>query len=345
MKFKFILTTVLFISNMAICKNNDNLKKDLYNFHELLFENLESNFIYRANVDWKKIQNAYFKDVDKAMDFKDSLNSVPMLFDAIGCNHCQLFSEHGHFISSLNPSLGQDDFNLEFLIEYEKKPEFQVKLIDDQFGYINIPGMLLIDVSQDELNLKAQKMYNQIVNLAKRHNIKGWIIDLRFNIGGNVYPMLASLHYLLGDNVVYKTLDKDKNLITVHKLKDGKFYSGDKLETIVKTSIKPDLNIPVAVIVGKLTSSAGENVAIAFKNRQYSKIIGDSTYGFLTGNELIDLNETTKLAVTTSYIADSNDIYTENIQPDIFVDKKDNFKNLIFDGNIIEAINFFNVFK
>ena len=35
-----------------------------------------------------------------------------------------------------------------------------------------MPGMLLINLSQDSLNIKTQEMYDKIVNLKKKENIE-----------------------------------------------------------------------------------------------------------------------------------------------------------------------------
>ena len=58
------------------------------------------------------------------------------------------------------------------------------------------------------------------------------------------------------------------------------------LRTKADISLPADTTTPVAIIIGKLTASAGENVAVAFKHRDNVIYIGEESYGHLTGNDL-----------------------------------------------------------
>ena len=217
-----------------------------------------------------------------------------------------LFSKSGFFQSSLNKALQQEDFSRNFLLKYEQEPGFETKIIQDSYAYVLIPGMLLLDADRDSLDRVAQHMYDEILALSEKREIKGWIIDLRFNIGGNVYPMLASLYHLLGDAVAYTELDENNKLIQRNHLEAGAFYTADKQLVKVNPSDAPDLKTPIAIITGKLTGSAGEDVAIAFKGRENTLFLGEESYGFLTGNEMVEIPYDAKMAFTTCFIADKN---------------------------------------
>ena len=340
-EFKILPLIVLcFISTISFGQNAS-AKDSISNFYLDFTHQLKSKYLNRSDINWNEVESYALKNALKARTFEESLSTTTLVFDTIGCNHCQLFSEKGFYASTLNKSLSQDDFSREFLLEYQEQPAFEVKLINENIGYIRIPGMLMIDLTQDSLNLETQKMYDEIVDLAKEKKLEGWIIDLRFNTGGNVYPMLASLHYLLGNNIMYKELDASGKISKTNQLKDGGFYSGEELKAKTRVSIKPDLSIPVAIITGKMTGSSGEDIAVAFKNRKNTVFIGEQSYGFLTGNDLVELPYSTKLALTTCYIVDNNDVYREYITPDIAVSKKDNFEDLTKDENVMQAMTFF----
>lgn len=342
--FLISISFLTLITNVSFGQNSS-AQDSITNFYGKLIGELQTKYLNRNEINWAKIESYALGNALKAKNFEESLTAASLIFDSIKCNHCQLFSEQGFYGSTLNKSLSQDDFSREFLLKYQKQPSFEVKLIKDNIGYIQIPGMLMIDLSKDSLNLETQKMYNQIVDLMKDNTIEGWVIDLRFNTGGNVYPMLASLHYLIGDNIVYKELDANGNIVKTNKLKNGGFYSGENLEAKATTSVLPNLKIPVAIITGKMTGSSGEDIAVAFKNRSNTIFIGENSYGFLTGNDLIELPYNTKIALTTCYIVDNNDIYREFIIPDVTIIKEDNFEELAKDKSIIKAIDFFNTQK
>ncbi|MEO0339720.1 MAG: S41 family peptidase [Bacteroidota bacterium] len=335
------LLCLLSFYTQSIGQDNAPTSKDsISTFFNTILDALEEQYVDRETTDWPHIRALALDSAFKASTFEGSLDAASLVFDSLACNHCILFAEEAMYGSSLNQPLGQEDFSRPFLLEYEKKPAFSVKVIDDNIGYILIPGMLLIDLPQEELDQKTQEMYDQVVAVAKQQEMRGWIIDLRFNIGGNVYPMLASLHYLLGDNLMYNAMDANGKVGNPHTLKDGGFYSGDRLETKAEVSMKPNTKVPVSLLIGKMTGSAGEDIAIAFKIRGNSTFIGEESYGFLTLNDLVELPYGIKVALTTSYTVDEKGVYRKTIQPDRIVQKKDNFEDQMKDGNIIEAIRF-----
>ena len=341
MKLIKCLSSILLLTLIFPAFGEEKSDRDKINeFYTALLTQLESNYLHRSTTDWTLVRTLVSEKTSQVQSFEEALPIVTDVFDAIKCNHCQLFSKENHYTSTLNPQFSQGDFSREFLLEYEKQTPFHVKIIDDNIGYINIPGMLLIDLTHDELNLETQKMYDAIAKTAKENSIKGWVIDLRFNIGGNVYPMLASLHYFLGNNVMYKGLNHLSQVTQSHTLKDGGFYTGKKLEAKANLSIKPNLKTPVALIVGKMTASAGEDILVAFKGRKNTTTIGEKSYGFLTGNDMFDLPYDNKIALTVSYIADQNNIYQKYITPDILISKKDNFEDISKDENIVQALRF-----
>lgn len=336
-----ILLSLLFIKNTYGQDQPQTVTDSITSFYTNLFEKLESKYLKREEVDWQTIKAYAFKNALKAKSFKASLETTTLVFDTIGCNHCQIFSDKGFYSSTLNKSLSADDFSLEFVKELEKRPSFQAKLIGENIGYINMPSMLMINLSQDSLNLETQKMYDQIVAVKKSGKIKGWVLDLRFNGGGNVFPMLAALHPLVGDTIVYNAIDDNGIIISTQRLKNGGIYSNEELQAKVSASVEPNTEIPVAVIFNRLTGSSGEDILVAFKNRKNVIFIGTRSNGLLTGNKLIELPFNSKIALTTSYIVDANNQYKEYFTPDVEVIKKDNFEDLSKDGNIIRALEFF----
>lgn len=311
-------------------------------FSDSLFSKLKENYLFKDDVSWNEIKIRFEENASAHDSFEKSLNESRALFDSIGCNHCMLFSENGYYPATPKKQLLYKDYSYEFGKKHSEGVEFSVAKLGDSYGYIEIPGMLLLNLSQEELNAKTQNMYDEIAMLDKNNHLKGWIIDLRFNIGGNSYPMINALYHLLGDKVVYTELAGNKTIEKVNKLENGKFYS----DAIVKTEIKlthknPDIKIPVALIIGNWTASAGETIVLAFEGRENVITIGEPTYGHLTANSLFELPFEVKAPLTTGYLADMDGHYSENLKPDVPVkEEKNNFNNLIEDQHIIEAMKF-----
>jgi len=202
--------------------------------------------------------------------------------------------------------------------------------------------MLLKDATRKDLDEAGQKIYDAIIKLDQSHDIKGWIIDLRLNIGGNSNVMLSGLYHLLGNGTTHLSLDIDKNLKILTSLNNGVLYKNHEINTAIKTSTKPKPRVPVALISGIMTNSAGEFVALGFRGRKNTIVIGEESYGSTTANDLYELPFGVKAAITESYGTDRSAKFTKTIIPDIEVVKETNFEDLSSDKNIIEAIKFIN---
>lgn len=336
-----LLATITFLCGNSYAQNhNQSVKDSITFFYDSLFYHLETRFLYTKKVNWKVVKPFIKKKALKSKSFEASLETCVALFDTIKGDHLNLFSKKEWYKSTLGRALSQSDFHISLLEKHVTNPPFEVKLLDDNYGYVMIPGMLLLDISQDSLDRKTQEMYDQIMAIHQANKIKGWIIDLRLNGGGNTYPMLAALYHFIGDNTVYLMRDAEDNLFTLHALKKGAFYEEGVSKTFAKTNQEPDLDLPIALIIGKMSASAGELIPVSFRGRKNVITIGEESYGLLTGNDLVRLPFGTSITLTTGYLVDRKGNYTKTIIPDIIIEKQANFEDLTKDQNIIEAIRF-----
>ena len=342
MKLKSTLITLSICLALALSgQAQGTLKRDsIQIFADSLFDVLKTQYLHRNSIDnWEELKSRFQEEAANYPTLVEGLQETRSVFDSIGCSHCSIFVGDAYYPASQKPLLFED-YSTQFVEKYQSGVEFSVLKLADQYGYIVIPGMLFLDLPQDSINLKTQKMYDQIVELDQNNELKGWIIDLRFNIGGDAYLMLNALYHLLGNKVVYTELDLNKSIAHVNQLVEGKFYSGDSVKNEIRIIDKADLNTPVALIIGNWTASAGECVLLGFAGRENVLRIGEPTYGFTTGNEMFDLPFGIKSPITTCYLADMYGNYSENIEPEIKLNRQDNFEQLLKDPNIMKAIEF-----
>lgn len=311
-------------------------------FYDQLFEQLEANYLYKHDVDWEGIKPYIKKEALKAATFEVALELCPTVFDTIKGDHVILFTENNMYKGTLERVLTKEDFHPSFLQLMEKQPSFEVKVLEDNYGYVFIPGMLMLDATKQELEERAQLIYDAILDANEDRDIKGWIIDLRYNIGGNANVMIAGLYHLLGDNTTYLFLDVDKNLKTWTGFDQGTFYHNNEVMIETKIRSKPNTEVPVALITSVTTASAGEDVVLAFRGRKNIVVVGEESYGYTTANDLFDLPFGNTIAITLSYATDRTAKYTKTIVPDIAIVKEANFEDLTKDKNIMEAIKFIN---
>jgi len=308
-------------------------------FYKALFKSLKADYLHRKSIDWKSLEDETYRNIQSYNNFKTSLNEIRNLFDKIKATHCIVYNGDDKYTVT-RKVISKDLYSSQWKSKYDSKPRFEVKVIDGKYGYILMPGMSFSDNSAEHMSQIAQPMYDEIVKIKAGNNIKGWIIDLRFNTGGNSAPMLLALYDFLGNTDIWGELDENKKLVRKYKLTNGGYIQ--KSQTIA--SIKPNGKLldkeRVALITGIFTGSSGEVTALAFKGRQNTIFIGENTAGYTTGNVTWPLPFNSLIALTTGYYSDRDGNYYPFIYPDVVVSKQDNFQDLMADANVQKAIEF-----
>lgn len=145
--------------------------------------------------------------------------------------------------------------------------------------------------------------------LASAHtaDLKGMIIDLRFNGGGYLEGAVALTSMFIADGKVVTVAGRDASDVAVHSV------SGNP--------ILPDM--PVVVLINEGSASASEIFAGAMKDHNRAKLIGMKSFGKGTVQEVVDLPEGASLRVTVARWLTPNgtDIGKVGITPDIIVDR------------------------
>jgi carboxyl-terminal processing protease len=168
----------------------------------------------------------------------------------------------------------------------------------------------------------ADKLHELVLDL-QAQKPHGWLIDLRGNSGGNMWPMLAGIGAVLGEGDVGTFLSADGERVPWF-YKAGKSGTRDEkgAEEIAAQVEKPPFTLPelpwVAVLLDKSTASSGEAVAISFVGRPRERSFGEHTAGFSTSNERYPLPDGAVLFLCTGIEADRNGVrYPDGINPDV----------------------------
>lgn len=308
-------------------------------FYDKLFKSLEVAYLHKKDFDWKKLKAETFKNLETTKDFKSSLKEVKVLFEKIGADHSKVMYQGKNYGPTVDVSW--ENFSDSWMRKFKAKPEFEAKILDEKYGYILMPNISFDDFSSENVHKIAQPLYDKVAELKMSNKLEGWIVDLRFNTGGNSSPMLLALYDLLGDTVVWGTLDANKKLTNSTKFNKGVYDQGEKKPSYIKPSGELMDKSKVAVLISGLTASSGEVTALAFKGRSNTIFIGEKTLGKTTSNMVVTLPFDARMPLSIGYDCDRNGIYYQQIIPDIFVSKQDNFDDLLQDKNIQEAIQFF----
>lgn len=159
-------------------------------------------------------------------------------------------------------------------------------------------------------NTTAAQYADQLKELEKQ-NIDSLILDVRENSGGHLTTVVSMLSLMLSsDNVIYQ-VEKD-NKIT-------KFYSiGTKTKTY-----------PVVILQNGNSASASELFAAALKDQLNAKIIGETSYGKGTIQEVNYLSNGSSYKYTTKkwFTPKGVWIHEKGITPDIEIKLNETYEN------------------
>ncbi|MBQ5674557.1 MAG: S41 family peptidase, partial [Lachnospiraceae bacterium] len=138
------------------------------------------------------------------------------------------------------------------------------------------------------------------LNQAKEASMKGLILDLRDNPGGNLTDVIAISREILPKGLVVYTEDK---------YGQRKEYDCDGTK---------EINVPMVVLVNGYSASASEILAGAIKDYKKGTILGTTTYGKGIVQKIfpnID-GSALKLTISNYYTPNGNNIHGVGVEPD-----------------------------
>ena len=181
--------------------------------------------------------------------------------------------------------------------------------LEHAIGYINLPEH---NTDQEARNREYVRRAHQLIEQIMPRAPCAWIIDVRTNGGGNVYPMLAALKPFLGNESLGSNVGPNGP--------GPPRVAGQNSEIVPPATLAALETAWVAVLIGPSTISAGERVAISFRGRVRTRLFGQPTQGMTTANETFDLPDGAKLVVTVSVMADrTGRTYGGTVEPDELV--------------------------
>ncbi|QAY77262.1 S41 family peptidase [Sphingosinicella sp. BN140058] len=145
----------------------------------------------------------------------------------------------------------------------------------------------------------------------------GWLVDLRDNGGGNMWPMLKGLDPLLGTAPFgHFVLSANATMPWVRAF--GNIFPSKETFDAAPPAFKlAHADAPLAILFGPNTASSGEMTAIALLGRARVRTFGAPTAGFTTANETSPLGDGAVLVITTMTVRDrTGKNYAGPIVPD-----------------------------
>ncbi len=274
---------------------------------------MEIHHVERKNIDWESIRHAGFTSASGMQTIEQAYSAARVAIQML---------KDGHSGLKTGPKGANDSI---------EGGTIDGKQIRPVIGYIAVGSF---HGNSDGLEAKKFARYGQeLIRDLDSAGTCGWIVDLRQNSGGNMWPMIAAVGPLLGEGIVgaHVGADPEERVEWIYEggksiarsAADGTFKVRTNVSTDSYSPIDPD--IPIAVLIGKDTASSGEAVVVAFSGRANTRSFGQPTSGATTGRAVIPMSNGSKLALVVSYLQNSKGYtFDAMINPDELITDKSN---------------------
>lgn len=155
------------------------------------------------------------------------------------------------------------------------------------------------------------------IKSADRADLIGWIVDLRGNVGGDMWPMIAGVGPILGEDTLGFFIDPLGRQSAWEYRAGAAILSGNVLQRVDSIYRLLRERPRVAVLTDNLVTSSGEATLIAFRRRPNTRSFGTATCGLSTANAPFLLYDGALLILTNAVMADRTRFqYGDVIAPD-----------------------------
>ncbi len=172
-------------------------------------------------------------------------------------------------------------------------------IIPEHIGYLRVNSF---DAPSEASKLRYIKELHDEINRQKASKVNAWIVDLRYNSGGNMWPMLAGVAPLLS-NGVHGYFVKPDGSKTAWGTYDGRSFLNSQFITGIHGAPILDGSVPIAVLSSEQTASSGESLLVAFEGKANIRSFGKPSCGMSTANRPFNLSNGATLNITTATMA------------------------------------------
>lgn len=183
---------------------------------------------------------------------------------------------------------------------------------EDNIGYIYI----------QEFDDVTTEQFQQALDELEAQGMKGLVIDIRNNPGGNLDTVVEMLQMMLpeGDIVSIRDRNGEQEKFTC----DG----------------ENEFDKPLAVLVNQYSASAAEIFSGAIQDYEIGSIVGVTTYGKGIVQDIIDLGDGTSMKLTTAeyFLPSGRSINEKGVTPDVEVEYEYDEADPEYDNQLEKAL-------
>ena len=308
---KQLIIICFFLMSLMSCSEDEitlsdrviTISENAKDFLNEVLDIMEANSINRYKINWTDFREKVFEKVGAAQSIEQTYVGIKEALILLNDNHSFFIKPDGTYIS------GFSSLNC-------YAAEISQPSIPEKVGYVRVKWFSG-SANSDAAITFAQEIQDQIRSV-DTSSILGWIVDLRGNSGGNMWPMLAVIGPILWEGIAGYFIDPDNNQSSWGYDNGSSIINGYPQTVLQDPYDLVNPNPKVAVLLDKAVASSGEAIAIAFIGRENTRSYGFSTCGQSTANRGFTLSDNSTLVLTVSYMADRNmNLYGSQINPDV----------------------------
>jgi carboxyl-terminal processing protease len=261
---------------------------------------MQAHSINRLTIDWSALRTRVFAEAAGAQSIPATYGAIQVALNALGDGHSLYYASTGTVIGATRR------------VSCARSVASAPALPED-IGYVRVPAFSGTPEAATTLATDLQRT----IMAADKAGTIGWIVDVRGNGGGNMWPMLAGVGPVLGEGVAGYFIDP-VGVATAWEYRDGAAWEGGVANERVPAPYRLKRDRPrVAVLIDNGIASSGEAVVISFRARPDTRSFGDRTCGLSTANGLYPMSDGATLNITEATMADrTRTKYGYSIQPD-----------------------------
>jgi carboxyl-terminal processing protease len=305
---------------------NDPTKSDPTAYLNRALDEMQARSLRRDHINWPRLRKETLARAARAEITVDTYDAIRFALASLNDHHSSFHPTPAlEDLEAKRKALRQPALELApqpapsspFIGRYE--PEGRLATSGDKTFALVVVTKCFPETDQQFIAYET-KLQRIVTDLDKSHPA-GWVVDLRGNVGGNMWPMLAGIGPVLGEGDhlgEFFTLDshstwKYRNGVAA-EIEDGKEHP---YPAVAGAPYKLEGTPKVAVLIDRGTGSSGEAIAIAFRGRPETRFFGDHTEGASTANDLVKLSDGASMWLTIGVDADrTGRQYLEGFDPD-----------------------------
>ncbi len=261
----------------------------------------QTTSLYRENVNWEVVKDSMYQLAADAKDIPDLAPAFNYLLEALHDEHGRIFYNHLPIAYYHSGELKehQKAFEMDIYRQVQSGAvyPFRAELMGERIGYVRIVGLGMGDNEQ-----MAKNIQDEVCRL-KEAGADRWIVDLRYNGGGNMNPMVEGLASIIGDGPSGGAVGVLPADDVTWEIMNGDFYNSGYSIRLPNTC--SDESLPrVAVLTSLYTASSGEALAVVFKGRERTRFYGGNTLGMVTGTNWEVINDQLTISISVNYYRD-----------------------------------------